>query len=415
MEFYPHRAEILARLQQIHAAGRMRQPVLLTGPEGSGKEATAMEFARRLACVSTGECTPAKPCESCAKVVTFQHPDILWIGPAPAKFDEDDARALFDAKQADPFFRPPFAATANVGIGDTEHPGPMTVRHVIRFLQQHAFQAAHRVAIVADSQRLNVSAANAFLKTLEEPPEDAVIFLLATGTEGMLPTILSRCQELRVNPWPQDELAALLCELHGVDAAESAAAATVAAGNARRAAALLQDIAPVVRRVAIAWLEWITARRRGFAAILADEMHRGVPPHVLDENQATVWKGYGKKGATDRRSGAGKAADGVAPGAAGLRRDLAIQLCEWLVLLYSEIMKCRELQDTWRPRVPEARDVILQAASSRSTDSVLGDMARIDACCTDIDRNLNIGLLLAVLSEELIDHAEEDRTALQGN
>ncbi|NCQ35379.1 DNA polymerase III subunit delta', partial [bacterium] len=80
MEFYPHRAEILARLQQIHAAGRMRQPVLLTGPEGSGKEATALEFARRLACVSPGECTPAKPCESCAKVVTFQHPDILWIG-----------------------------------------------------------------------------------------------------------------------------------------------------------------------------------------------------------------------------------------------------------------------------------------------------------------------------------------------
>ncbi len=405
MQYYPHREQLLQRLEQIHAAGRLGQPLLLSGPDGAGKEATALEFARRLACVAPETCTPTALCESCAKALTFQHPDILWLGPAPARFDEDDVRALLAAKQQDFFYRAPFASTANVGIGDSEHPGPMTVRYLIRFLQQHAFQALQRVVIVADSQRLNTAAANAFLKTLEEPPEDAVIMLLATGTEGMLPTILSRCQELRVQPWPQAELAALLCELGGVDEETATSAAVVAAGNARRAVGLLQDIAPVVRKVAVACAQWILEGRRGQVAILADEMHRGVPSQVLNADEAAIWKSYGKKGASSKKSSD--------LGAAGIKRDLAIQLCEWLVLLYSEIMKCRELGDAWRPRVPEAREFIRQAANTRDTDTVLRDMAFIEASRGDIDRNLNIGLLLAVLGEGLIDHAEKDRTKSQ--
>ncbi len=402
MQYYPHREQLLQRLEQIRAAGRMGQPVLLSGPEGAGKEATALEFARRLACVAPATCTPAAPCESCAKALTFQHPDILWLGPAPARFDEDDVRTLFEAKQRDPFYRAPFASTANVGIGDSDHPGPMTVRYLIRFLQQHAFQAAQRAVIVADSQRLNTAAANAFLKTLEEPPDGAVIILLATGTEGMLPTILSRCQEIRVQPWPQEELAALLCELRGVDPETAASAAMVAAGNARRAVGLLQDIAPIVRKVALACAEWILEGLRGQVAILADEMHRGVPPHILNAEEAAVWKTYGKKGGSGKKTSE--------TGAVGIRRDLAIQLCEWLVLLYSEIMKCQELQDTWQMRVPQAQAFIEQAAKVRDTDSVLRDIELIEAARSDFDRNLNIGLLLAVLGEGLIDHAEKDRT-----
>ncbi len=412
MQYYPHREQVLSRLERIRASGRLGQPLLLTGPEGVGKEATVLEFARRMACVAPRTCTPAAPCESCAKALTFQHPDILWIGPAPARFDEDDARALFETKRRDPFYRPPFASTANVAIGDSDHPGPMTVRHLIRFLQQHAFQAAQRVAIVADSQRLNTSAANAFLKTLEEPPEDAVIILLATGTEGMLPTILSRCQEIRVQPWPLDELTALLCDLQGVDEETAAAAAAVAAGNARRATALLQDISPVVRKAAIAWAQWILEGRRGLAAILADEMHRGVPPHILDADEAAVWKAYGKKGSAGAKTR--KASEAATAGAAGIRRDLAIQLCEWLVLLYSEVMKHLELGDKWRPRVPEAREFVVAAAGVRRTDSVLKDMELIEKSRGDIDRNLNIGLLLAVLGEGLIANAEKDRTGQQG-
>ena len=115
-------------------------------------------------------------------------------------------RDLLENKIANPFHQDPAAATAQVRIGDPENPEPMTIRSLIHFLRRRAFQSPYKVAVVADGHRLNTAAANAFLKTLEEPPPDTVIFLLTTGTEGMLPTILSRCQKIRFEPWTEEEL-----------------------------------------------------------------------------------------------------------------------------------------------------------------------------------------------------------------
>jgi len=418
LDFFPYRPELLARLERIRAVGRLGQPLLLVGPEGAGKETTALEFARRLNCVAPDACSAAAPCESCAKAATFQHPDIRWVGPAPANFDESRAAELLAAKVRNPFFQPHYASTANVSIGDQENPGPMTVRSLIQFLQRRAFQGKVKVAVVADSQRLNAAAGNAFLKTLEEPPADAIIILLATETQGMLPTILSRCQEIQVHPWPQDRLAALLGDLTGCAPAEAEDAARVADGNARRAMALLQDISPVVREVAVTWGRWILEGKRGSAAILADQMHRGAPPHILGPAQAAVWKQHGKESGSRRTSaedGDGEGGGGGREASSGsaVRRDLANQLCEWLVLLYSEILRCREWAGRWECRLPGAEDFIRAAALARTTESLLADVAMIESAREDIDRNLNIGLLLAVLGEGLIDHAEKDQTRVR--
>ncbi|MBE0566193.1 MAG: hypothetical protein IH621_09565, partial [Krumholzibacteria bacterium] len=217
------RAAVLERLERLRGAGKLGQPLLFAGAEGTGREATALEFARRLNCVDPAACAPAVRCESCVKALSFQHPDIRWIGAAPATVTEDDVRALFAAKIADPFHTSPWAASANLGIGDPEHPGALTVRALIQFLRRRAYQGAWKVAVVTDGQRLNPAAANALLKTLEEPPPQTVIMMLTTGTEGMLPTILSRCQKVRFAPWPADELAALLVAVTGAepDAARS--------------------------------------------------------------------------------------------------------------------------------------------------------------------------------------------------
>ncbi len=421
LDFFPHRPELLARLERIRAVGRLGQPLLLVGPEGAGKETTALEFARRLNCAAPGACSAAAPCESCAKAATFQHPDIRWIGPAPANFDESRTAELLAAKVQNPFFHPHFASTSDVSIGAQENPGPMTVRALIQFLQRRAFQGKVKVAVVADSQRLNAAAGNAFLKTLEEPPSDSIIILLATETQGMLPTILSRCQEIKVHPWPQDQLAALLGDLTGCAPGDAADAARVADGNARRAVALLQDISPVVREVALAWGRWILEGKRGSAAILADQVHRGAPPHILDPAKAAVWKQHGKESGSRRTSaddGEGEGEGGGGGGREGasgtaVRRDLAIQLCEWLILLYSEILRCREWGGRWDCRLPGAADFIRAAAIARSTGSLLADIALIESARDDIDRNLNIGLLLAVLGEGLIDHAEKDQARVR--
>lgn len=380
------RPDILARLLRLRDRDRLAQPLLLVGPEGSGKEGTALEFARLLNCAGPATCSDDQPCESCVKTASFQHPDIRWIGPAPAAIDENDVRRLLDAKLAEPFARTPESATSQVNIGDPEHPGPLTVRSLIRFLRVRAFQGPWKVAVVADAQRMNTAAANAFLKTLEEPPADTVIMLTTTGTEGMLPTILSRCQKVRFEPWPQAELAGHLVRLGGAAPEHAAWAARLAQGNARLAHDLLQPESQALAAWAGLMFTWIAEGRRGQAAIAADELHRGAYSHAVEAPPTRRGSGAaGEQGAADRRS-------------------RAIRLCELLNLHYSDALVCREAGDAWQPRFPQAVAVARQVAAVRSTSELLSDMARIDAACGEIDRNLNIGLVMAVLFEGLLAH-----------
>ncbi|MBK7769163.1 MAG: hypothetical protein IPI48_01150 [bacterium] len=385
------RPEILARLLKLRDRDRLAQPLLLVGPEGSGKEGTALEFARLLNCRGPEACRDGAPCESCAKAASFQHPDIRWIGPAPATLSDADIRELMEQKLAQPFARGAESATAQVNIGDPENPGALSIRSLIRFLRVRAFQGPWKVAIVGDAHRLNASAANAFLKTLEEPPTETVIILTSTGTEGMLPTILSRCQKVRFDPWPAAELAAQLEAGGGVAAEPALWAARLAQGNARLAWDLLQPESRALAEWAGLLFGWIADGARGRAAIAADELHRGAYSHDVE--------------APPTRRGAG------GEQGAGERRARAIRLCELLNLHYSDALVCREAGEQWQPRFPAAATVVQRVAAQRSTAALLDDMARIDAAAGDIDRNLNIGLVMAVLFEGLQAHGRYEPAA----
>lgn len=385
------RPAVLDKLQKVRLAGKLGQPFLLIGPEGSGKENTALEFARLLNCSAPDTCGPDSLCESCVKALGFQHPDIRWVGPAPASIDDAGVRSLLEKKIANPFHQDPAAATAFVRIGDPEKPEPMTIRSLIHFLRRRAFQSPYKVAVVADGHRMNAAAANAFLKTLEEPPPATVIFLLTTGSEGMLPTILSRCQKISFEPWPEDELAGMLVDIGGVDEDRARSAARTAEGNARRGLGLLGIEAGILLDWAGRLFEGIHRGDRAFAAIAADELHRGAMGHQ------SVPADVGPKKLM---------ADSGPP-----RRDRAIQLCELLNLHYSDAVLSRELGDDRRARLPGAAALTTRAGSVRHTPSLLEDMRRIEDSRREIDRNINIGLAMAVLFEGLIDHAERDKAS----
>lgn len=382
------RQAVLDKLQTMRQAGKLGQPFLLVGPEGSGKENTALEFARLINCAEPGVCGPQRLCESCVKALTFQHPDIRWIGPAPATLKETEVRELLDAKIANPFYQAPYAASSFVAIGDPENPGPLSLRSIIHFLRRRAFQSPFKVAVVSDGHRMNTAAANAFLKTLEEPPPETVIFLLTTGTEGMLPTILSRCQKVRFEPWPEDELAVILQDLRGVPADQAAQAVRVSDGNARRALDLLEPEAEIMLAWAGQLFGWIAEGRRSAASIAADELHRGLLGHGLLPEGVSAKSMEAKETAS--------------------RRDRAIRLCELLILHYSDTVGLLEAGQDWRPRLPAATQVVAQAARGRRTATLLADMEAIDGCRLEIDGNLNIGLAVAVLLEKLIGNAEHD-------
>ncbi len=386
------RKTILKKLTAVAAADKLGQPFLLVGPQGCGKENTALEFARLINCAGPTHCSEDRRCESCVKTLSFQHPDVRWICPSPASVDDAQVRRLYENKVENPFFMPAFAATSNVRIGDPEKPSELTIRSLIHFLRKRSFQGRYKVAIVADSHRFNPSSANAFLKTLEEPSENTVIFLLTTTTDGMLPTILSRCQKIGFKPWTDEQLKQILIDEGGADEVRAAQVSRMAEGNARQALAMLDPAVLGLVQWASRIFDWVNTGQRGMAAISADEIHRGVYSHTLNIKAP-------KKGRNDKEKGS--LADS---------RGRAIRLCELLVLHYSDAVACKEMAADWKPRLPISEQVVASAAAHRQTNTMLQDMAMIEKTRQEIDRNINIGLSVAVLFEGLIDNVSRDQS-----
>jgi DNA polymerase-3 subunit delta' len=97
------------------------------------------------------------------------------------------------------------------------------------------YEARRRVVIITDAQAMNPAAGNAFLKMLEEPPPRTILILVATHTSDLLPTIVSRCQQIRFKPISRKQLEAVLVERHGLDPGEAMIISTMAGGSMSRA------------------------------------------------------------------------------------------------------------------------------------------------------------------------------------
>ena len=390
------RREIVKRVLDLDRRGALGQSWLFVGPEGSGKEATALEIARLLECADPDACAETPACESCRKVVAHQHPDVRWICPAPSAINDAEIGELLARKREDPFHQPDFAASSEVLIGDPDHPGSFTIRALLQFLRVRPFQGSRKIAVIGDAHRLRAGAANAFLKMLEEPPPDALIILLTSQRGGLLPTILSRCQVLSFEPYEDAELSALLADLYDLPEAEARAFARSAAGNARRAAAGRLPASRALRAWSAQILRGLDAGRPGTVQVAAEQLHKGQVPDSLAE---------AAEAAAGGRARIPQAKDLVE------KRNRAIRLCETLHLYYSDILGRAARGDDWEPRLPEDADLVRDLATRRTPAGLLLDIDAVERARTGLDRNLNIGLVMSVLFRELNDAFETDRTA----
>jgi DNA polymerase-3 subunit delta' len=169
--------EALARsFADVVARDRLGHAYLFTGPAGVGKKLFARELAKAVLCESPKDPLDAcDRCPSCILVEAGTHPDVIF-----ACRPEDKVEFPID-----------------------------TIRELTETLAMKPARGGYKFAIVDNVDDFNDAAANAFLKTLEEPPPKSVVILLVTDPEGQLPTILSRCQLVRFAPLP----AALVTDL----------------------------------------------------------------------------------------------------------------------------------------------------------------------------------------------------------
>lgn len=192
--------EVKKHLRNAVKTGNVSHAYIFGGDDGTGKSLLANVFAMDLLCASGGD-EPCFSCPSCAKAISGNHPDIIYVThEKPASIGVDDIRTQL---------------VETVGI--------------------RPYESKYKVYIIDDAEKLTPSAQNAMLKTIEEPPEYAVIILLADNPDILLPTILSRCVLLRFKPVGDDQLKEYLMQNLHVPDYQAEIEASYAQGNVGKA------------------------------------------------------------------------------------------------------------------------------------------------------------------------------------
>ena len=190
--------------------------LLFAGPAGVGKLEAALTVARaqnclRLAGDACGECS------ACVRIGRGEHPDVRIARP------EGAGRQL----KAE------------------------SVRQIVSESPFRPFEGRRRVSIFVDAERMNPTAANTLLKTLEEPPPWVILILITSNAAALLPTILSRCQICRFAPLPIDELIEQLVTRHEMDRGRATLLAALSGGSLPKALELAEESLVDVRSEAL--------------------------------------------------------------------------------------------------------------------------------------------------------------------
>ena len=207
-------------LRQHVAHQTQRHAYLFIGPQGVGRRTLALHLAQALNCpqpTAPGEACGG--CKSCKQMERMSHPDL----------------AILQAEQV--------GGTLKVD----------QIRALQHNLSLSPYSAAYRVAILLRFEEANPNAANALLKTLEEPPSRVILVLTAESSERLMPTIVSRCEVLRLRPLPLDVLDQGLQTLWGVPPQKATLIAHLSNGRPGYALSLHNDPDLLVKRST--WLD----------------------------------------------------------------------------------------------------------------------------------------------------------------
>lgn len=183
-------------LQRSVRSDQVSHAYILSGEAGMGKKTIADAFALCLFCEKGGE-EPCMACHACRQVISRNHPDLIYV-----HHEKEGSIGVEDIRRQ---------------VNDTVYIRP--------------YSSAFKLYIIDEAEKMTVQAQNALLKTIEEPPAYAVIMLLTTDLDTFLPTILSRCVQLKLKPLPDPLVKAYLQKEFGLKEQEAVVYTALARGN----------------------------------------------------------------------------------------------------------------------------------------------------------------------------------------
>jgi len=252
--------------------------LLFTGQPGVGKRTAALLLAQAANCESASDRSraqaksatrPCGACRSCQAIAALKHPDVVVLFPLkPRRTDTDPdpeemAQELYQSLPGYALTRaqPTPEPTHTIGIG--------LIRWVRNIIAKPPGQGHHRLFIILHAQRMTRDAANAFLKTLEEPYERTSFVLTTDNPAQLLPTIRSRCQTVRFANIPEELIRSWLSEHAGADSTLASMAAAIAHGSLGRALQFLRAPEELVNPDALDFFARAEVNERVILEVLA--------------------------------------------------------------------------------------------------------------------------------------------------
>jgi DNA polymerase III subunit delta' len=243
----PGQTEVINKLLRSVKEERVSHAQLFTGPEGCGSLALALAYAKYVSCENRTPTDSCGTCKSCVKYEKMIHPDLHFIFPViKGNKTTESVSDNYIADWREFVRKSPYFSINNwldsIEVGNAQ--GMIfasEAAEIIKKLSLKTFESDFKIMIIWLPEKMHHATANKLLKMIEEPPEKTLFLLVSEEYDKVIPTILSRCQLIKVPAFTNDEIKSYLRSTYGTTEIKSANIARIANGNILRAIELCNN------------------------------------------------------------------------------------------------------------------------------------------------------------------------------
>jgi len=243
----PGQKEIIQRLIGSVKSERVSHAQLFTGPEGCGNLALALAYAQYISCENKTAGDSCGTCKSCIKYEKLIHPDLHFVFPVIKNKSSSEPVSDNYIQQWREFVRKSPYFNLNRWLDSIEVGNAQGLifaseaSEILKKLSLKAFESDFKIMIIWLPEKMHPSSANKLLKLIEEPPEKTLFILVSDEPDKVIPTILSRCQLIKIPSFKNEDISSYLLDTFKIHKARADDMAGVVNGNLIRAVELCEN------------------------------------------------------------------------------------------------------------------------------------------------------------------------------
>lgn len=246
-EKIPGQKEIKSKLLRSVKEERVSHAQLFAGPEGCGSMALALAYARYVSCENRSDFDSCGACKSCVKYEKLIHPDLHFVFPViKGKKATDPVSDNYIEEWREFVKKSPYFSLNNwmdsIEVGNAQAMiFASEAAEIIKKLSLKTFESDFKIMIIWLPEKMHQATSNKLLKMIEEPPEKTLFLLVSEEPDKVIPTILSRCQLVKIPSFTANDIEMYLHDRFGLTGEKAADISRVSNGNINRAIELCEN------------------------------------------------------------------------------------------------------------------------------------------------------------------------------